>query len=68
LGSIADELQHILQAVDIEHNKAAYMFGILTIEYNNSPVEVEEALVHLDKFMTSLLADPTIQKWIRSVR
>jgi hypothetical protein len=68
LGSIADELQHILQAVDIGHNKAAYMFGILTIEYNNSPVEVEEALVHLDKFMTPLLADPTIQKWIRSVR
>jgi hypothetical protein len=67
LGSIADELQHILHAVDIGHNKAAYMFGILTIKYNNSLVEVEEALVHLDKFMMPLLADPTIQKWIHSV-
>jgi hypothetical protein len=32
------------------------MFGILMIEYNNSQVEVEEALVHLDKFIMSSLA------------
>jgi hypothetical protein len=44
-----------------------YIFGILTIEYNNSPVEVEEALVHMDKFITPSLADRTIQKWIHSV-
>jgi hypothetical protein len=28
---------------DNKHDEAAYMFGIFTIEYNNSPVEVEEA-------------------------
>jgi hypothetical protein len=28
------------------------MFGILMVKYNNSPVEVEEALVHVDKFIT----------------
>jgi hypothetical protein len=38
------------------------MFGILTVEYNNSPVEVEEALVHMDKFITLSLADTTIQR------
>jgi hypothetical protein len=67
LGSRADGLQHILQAVDSGHDEAAYMFGILMIEYNNSPVEVEEALVHLDKFMTPSLVDPMILKWICSV-
>jgi hypothetical protein len=36
------------------------MFGILTIEYNNSIVEVEEALVHMEKFITLSLADQTI--------
>jgi hypothetical protein len=30
------------------------------IEYNNSPVEVKEALVHVDKFTTSSLADRMI--------
>jgi hypothetical protein len=50
----------MLQAVDIGHDEATYMFGLLTVEYNNSPVEVEEALLHVDKFITSSLADPTI--------
>jgi hypothetical protein len=36
------------------------MFGILTVEYNNLLVEDEKALVHMDKFITSSLADPTI--------
>jgi hypothetical protein len=36
------------------------MFGILMVEYNNSPVEVEEALIHVDKFITPSLADPAI--------
>jgi hypothetical protein len=44
------------------------MFGILTVEYNNSAVEVEESLVHMDKFITLSLAVPTIRWWIRSVR
>jgi hypothetical protein len=43
------------------------MFGILTVEYNNSTVDVEEALVHMDKFITPSLADLTIQRWICSV-
>jgi metal-responsive CopG/Arc/MetJ family transcriptional regulator len=60
LGSRADGLQHMLQEVDNRHDEAAYMFGILTVEYNNSMVEVEEALVHLDKFITLSLADLTI--------
>jgi hypothetical protein len=30
------------------------------VDYNNSLVEVEEALVHMDKFITSSLADLTI--------
>jgi hypothetical protein len=37
------------------------------IEYNNSPVEVEEALLHIDKFSTPSLSDQTIREWIRSV-
>jgi hypothetical protein len=53
--------------VDNEHDEASYIFGILTIEYNNSPVEVEEALVHVDKFITPSLADQTIRDWIHSV-
>jgi hypothetical protein len=57
----------MLQAVDIGHDEAAYMFGILTIEHNNSAVEVEEAMVHVDKFITLSLADPTIRWWIHSV-
>jgi hypothetical protein len=44
------------------------MFGILMVEYNNSTVEVEEALVHMDKFITLSLADPMIRWWIHSVR
>jgi hypothetical protein len=43
------------------------VFGILTIENNNSPVEVEEALVHVDKFITPFLSDPVIRRWICSV-
>jgi hypothetical protein len=42
------------------------MFGILTVEYN-SAVEVGEALVHVDKFITLSLTDRTIQQWICSV-
>jgi hypothetical protein len=60
-------LQHILQAADNGHNEEAYIFGILTIEYNNSPVEVEEALLHVDKFITPSLSDQTIQEWIHSM-
>jgi hypothetical protein len=67
LGSRAEGLQHILQAVDSGHDEAAYMFGILIVEYNNSAVEVEEALVHMDKFITLSLADPMIRQWIHSV-
>jgi hypothetical protein len=44
-----------------------YNFGIYTIEYNNSPVEVEEALLQIDKFNTPPLSDRTIREWIRSV-
>jgi hypothetical protein len=44
-----------------------YAFGILTVENNNSPVEVEEALVHVDKFITSSLSDSAIRRWICSV-
>jgi hypothetical protein len=40
------------------------VFGILTVEYNNSPVEVEEALVHVDKFITPSLTDSKIRRWI----
>jgi hypothetical protein len=60
LGSRAEGLQHMLQATDIRHVEAAYMFGILTVEYNNSVVEVKDALVHMDKFITLSLADPMI--------
>jgi hypothetical protein len=42
------------------HDEVVYMFGILTVKYNNSEVEVEEALVHVDKFITLSLANPTI--------
>jgi hypothetical protein len=65
LGSRAEGLQHILLEVDNGHNEATHIFGILTIEYNNSPVEVEEALVHVDKFIMPSLADQTIREWIR---
>jgi hypothetical protein len=57
----------MLQAVDIGHGEVAYMFGLLTVEYNNSPVEVEEALVLVDKFITPSLADPMIRRWIHLV-
>jgi hypothetical protein len=50
----------MLQAADNGHDEAAYMFGLLMIEYNNPLVEVEEALVHMDKFITLSLADPAI--------
>jgi hypothetical protein len=53
--------------VDNEHDKAAYIFGILTIEYNNSPVDVEEALLHVDKFSMPPLSDRMIREWIRSM-
>jgi hypothetical protein len=68
LGSRAEGLQHILHAADNEHDEVVYIFGILTIEYNKSSVEVEEVLVHVNKFITSSLADWMIQKWIHSVR
>jgi hypothetical protein len=68
LGSRAEGLQHILQAVDNRHDEPAYIFGIITIEYNNSPVEVEEALLHVDKFSTPSLYVQMIREWIRSVR
>jgi hypothetical protein len=58
----------MLQEADNGHDEVAYMFGILTVEYNNSAVEVEEALVHMDKFITLSLADPTIRRWIHLVR
>jgi hypothetical protein len=67
LGSRAEGHQHILHTADNGHDEAMYIFGILTTEYNNSPVEVKEALVHIDKFITPSLADRTIQKWIRSM-
>jgi hypothetical protein len=57
----------MLQAADSEHDEAAYMFGIPMVEYNNSPVEVDEAMVHVDKFITLSLADPTIRRWIHLV-
>jgi hypothetical protein len=50
-------LQHILQAAYNGHDEPPYMFGILTVEYNNLPVEVKEALVHLDKFIMPSLVD-----------
>jgi hypothetical protein len=58
----------MLHATDNGHDDAAYMFGILTVMYNNSAVEVEEDLVHVDKFITLSLADPMIRWWICSVR
>jgi hypothetical protein len=58
----------MLQAADNGHDEAMCMFGILMDEYNNSPVEVDEALVHVDKFIMPSLADLTIRWWIRSVR
>jgi hypothetical protein len=60
LGLRAEGLQHMLQAADNGHDEVTYMFGILTVKYNNSAVEVKEALVHMDKFITLSLADPTI--------
>jgi hypothetical protein len=68
LGSRAEGFQHMLQAVNNRYDEAAYMFGLLTVKYNNSPVEVEEALVHVDKLIMSSLAGPTIRRWICSVR
>jgi hypothetical protein len=59
LGSRAVGHQHMLQAADSGHDEV-YMFDILTVEYNNSSVEVEEALIHVDKFIASSLADPMI--------
>jgi hypothetical protein len=67
LGSRAEWLQHKFQAAYNGHDEVAYLFGILTVEYNNSSVEVEEALVHMDKFITPSLADPMTQRWIHSV-
>jgi hypothetical protein len=57
----------MFQAADNRHDEATYKFGILTVKYNNSQVEVEETLVHMDKFITPSLADPTIRWWIHSV-
>jgi hypothetical protein len=37
------------------------------IEYKNSPVEVEEALLHIIKYSMSPLSDRMIREWIRSV-
>jgi hypothetical protein len=68
LDSRAEGLQHMLQVVDTGHDEAAYVFGILTVKNNKSSVEVEEALVHVDKFITPSLSDPVIRRWIRSVR
>jgi hypothetical protein len=53
--------------VDNGHDEVTYIFGILTIEYNNSPMEVEEALLYVDKFSTLSLFDRMIREWIRSV-
>jgi hypothetical protein len=53
--------------MDNRHDEATYIFGIFTIEYSNSPLEVEEALVHVEKFITPSLADRMIQEWIRLV-
>jgi hypothetical protein len=50
----------MLQVADNGHDEAMYMFGILMVEYNNSAVEVEEALVHVDKFIMLSLAYSTI--------
>jgi metal-responsive CopG/Arc/MetJ family transcriptional regulator len=60
LGSKAEGLKHMVQVADNRHDQAAYMFGIITAEYNNSAVEVEEALVHVHKFIMMYLADRTI--------
>jgi hypothetical protein len=59
--------EQVSQVVDSGQEEAGYMFGILTIEYNISPEEVEQALGHLDMFMMPSISDPTIQNWIRSV-
>jgi hypothetical protein len=58
-ASITD---NILHAADNRHDKAAYIFGILTIEYNNSPMKVEEALLYVDKFITLSISDRTIRE------
>jgi hypothetical protein len=57
----------MLQVADSGHDEAAHMFGILTVEYNNTTVKVEKAMVHVDTFMMLSLADPMIQWWIHSV-
>jgi hypothetical protein len=46
----------MLQAANNGHDEAAYMFGLMTVEYNNSLVEVEEALVHVDQFIMPVYA------------
>jgi hypothetical protein len=61
-------LQHILQTGDNGHDEAAYIFGILMIEYNNLLVEVKKALLHVDKFSMPSLSDRMNQEWICSVR
>jgi hypothetical protein len=38
------------------------------IEYNNLSVEVEEALLHVDKFSMPSLSDQMNQEWICSMR
>jgi hypothetical protein len=58
----------MLQATDRGHDEGAYMFGILMVEYNKSPVDVEEAIVHVDKFITPSVADSVIRRLIRLVR
>jgi hypothetical protein len=68
LGSRVEGLQQLLHAADNGHDEAVYMFDILMVEYNNSTVEVKEALIHMGKFITLSLADLTIRQWIRSVR
>jgi hypothetical protein len=52
----------MLQAANNGHDEVAYMFGIIMVKYNNSAVEVEEALIHVDKFVTLSLADRTIRR------
>jgi hypothetical protein len=67
LGLRPEGLQHMLQAANSRHDEAAYLFGILMVEYNNSLVEVRDALVHVDKFITPSLAGLMIRRWIHSV-
>jgi hypothetical protein len=50
----------MLQAADTGYDEVAYVFGILTVGNNKLLVGVEEALVHMDKFITPSLSDPVI--------